>query len=384
MKRLRWLILLVTIIVAVAWLALPGIVERRFNHTLHASPYQPSTQAQILHRTLTVADLHGDSLLWGRNLLRRSSRGHIDIPRLADGNVSIQAFTVVTTSPRNLNIYQNSDSTDLIRYIAMLEGWPPRTWNSPKQRALYQASRLQSFADRSKGALVIIRSRSDLRQFLTTRTSSHAVAGFLGTEGAQPLEGRLENLDELYAAGFRMMAPTHFTDTAIAGAAAGMTKGGLTDLGRQWVRAMEARHMIIDLAHASPATLRDVTAMATRPLLVSHTGVKGTCNNPRNLSDDELRAVARTKGVIGIGLWDTATCGQDARATARAIRYAVNIAGADHVALGSDFDGAVTTPFDSSGWALLTDALLQEGFSEQDIHKIMGENVVRVLLEGLP
>jgi len=384
MKRLRWFLLFVVVILLAAWLALPGIVERRFNRTLHAPPYQPSVLAQALHRTLTVADLHGDSLLWGRNLLRRSSRGHIDLPRLTEGNVSIQAFTVVTTSPRGLNIYQNSDSTDMIHYIAMFEGWPPRTWNSPKQRALYQAARLQKFADRSKGALVIVRSRRDLQSFLTTRAATHAVAGFLGTEGAQPLEGRLENLDELYAAGFRMMAPTHFTDTAIAGAAAGMKKDGLTDLGRQWVRAMEFHHMLIDLAHASPATLRDVTAMATRPLIVSHTGVKGTCNNPRNLSDDELRAVARTNGVIGIGLWDTATCGSDARGTAHAIRYAVSVVGSDHVALGSDFDGGVTTPFDSSGWALLTEALLQEGFSEQDIHKIMGENVVRVLLETLP
>ena len=383
MKRLRWLILIISILVF-AWFLLPGIVERQFNRTLHPTPYQPSAKAQALHRTLTVADLHADSLLWGRNLLRRSSRGHVDVPRLAEGNVSLQAFTVVTTAPRKLNIYQNSDSTDMVRYIAMLEGWPPRTWNSPKQRALYQAARLQKFAGQSKGALVIVRSRSDLQRFLTTRSSTHAVAGFLGCEGAQPLEGNLSNLDELYAAGFRMMAPTHFTDTAVAGSAAGMKKAGLTNLGRQWVRAMESHHMLIDLAHASPATLRDVTAMATRPVIVSHTGVKGTCNNPRNLSDDELRAVARTNGVIGIGLWDTATCGSDARATARAIHYAVNIVGADHVALGSDFDGGVTTPFDSSGWALLTDALLQEGISEQDIHKIMGENVVRVLLEVLP
>lgn len=384
MKLLRRIAFLLLVILVAAWLLLPGIVERRFNRTLRAPPYQPSAQAQALHRRLTVADLHGDSLLWGRNLLRRSNRGHIDLPRLADGNVSIQAFTVVTTSPRGLNIYQNSDSTDMVRYIAMFEGWPPRTWNSPKQRAIYQAARLQKFADQSNGALVIVRSRSDLQKFLTTRASTHAVAGFLGTEGAQPLEGNLANLDELYSAGFRMMAPTHFTDTAIAGAAAGMKKSGLTDLGRQWVHSMESRHMLIDLAHASPTTLRDVTAMATRPLIVSHTGVKGTCNNPRNLSDDELRAVASTNGVIGIGLWDTATCGSDARATARAIHYAVNIVGADHVALGSDFDGGVTTPFDSSGWALITDTLLQEGLSEQDIHKIMGENVVRVLLEVLP
>ena len=383
MKRLLWLVLVV-VIVAVVWVAVPGVVERRFNHTLHPPPYQPPAQAEDLHRKLLVADLHADSLLWGRNLLRHSARGHVDIPRLAEGNVAIQAFTVVTTSPRKLNIYQNSDSSDMVRHLAMLEGWPPRTWNSPKQRALYQADRLQKFAAQSNGALVIIRSRSDLQQFLTSRGSARTVAGFLGAEGAQPLEGNLENLDELYAAGFRMMAPTHFTDTAIGSAASGTSKAGLSTLGRQWVRAMEAHHMIIDLAHASPATLRDVTAMATRPLLVSHTGVKGTCNNPRNLSDDELRAVARTGGVIGIGYWQTATCGTDAAAVARAIQYAAGIVGADHVALGSDFDGSSTEPFDASGLALVTDALLKRGFSEQDIYKIMGENVVRVLLEALP
>lgn len=382
MKRLRWLLLLIIILAAV-WLMLPSLVERHFNRTLHAPPYQVSAQAEALHRKLIVADLHADSLFWGRNLLRRSSRGHIDLPRLAEGNVGIQAFTTVTTSPRGLNIYQNSDSTDMVRYIAMVEGWPPRTWSSPKQRALYQAEKLHKFAANSKGALAVVHSRKELQDFLANRRPGQ-VAGFLGTEGAQPLEGNLANLDELYSAGFRMMAPTHFTDTAVAGAAAGMQKSGLTDLGRQWVRAMESKHMLIDLAHASPATLREVTAMATRPLIVSHTGVKGTCDNPRNLSDDELRAVAKTNGVIGIGLWDTATCGNDAAATARAIRYAAKIVGVNHVGLGSDFDGAVTTPFDASGWPLLTDALLKEGFSEEEIRKIMGENVVRVLLEALP
>ncbi|HEY2113925.1 MAG TPA: dipeptidase [Candidatus Angelobacter sp.] len=384
MKRLRWFILLLVIILVGAWLALPGIVERQFNRTLHSPPYQPSAQAQALHRTLTVADLHADSLLWGRNLLRRSSRGHVDLPRLAEGNVSIQAFTIVTTAPRKLNIYKNSDSTDQITAIAVFEGWPKSTWSSPRQRAIYQAGRLQKFADQSKGALVILRSRSDLRKFLTTRGTSHSVAGFLGAEGAQPLEGDLGYLDSLYSAGIRMMSPTHFTDTAVAGSAAGMSKGGLTDFGREWVRAMESHHMLIDLAHASPATLRDVTAMATRPLIVSHTGVKGTCNNPRNLSDDELRAVARTGGVIGIGYWQTATCGTDAAAVAHAIKYAASIVGIDHVALGSDFDGGAAMPFDSSELVLITDALLKQGFSEEEIRKIMGENVVGILLDLLP
>lgn len=383
MKPLRGTILILLILAVISWFELPSIVESRNNKVLNSSPYHTSAAAQALHNTLIVADLHADSLLWDRNLLKRSSRGHVDLPRFQDGNVAIQAFTLVTTSPRHLNIYRNSDSSDMIRWLALVQGWPPRTWNSPKQRALYEAGKLHRFAAESGGKLVIIKSRDDLEKFLANRQPGQ-VAGFLGAEGAQPLEGNLDNLNDLYAAGIRMMAPTHFTDTAVAGAAAGINKAGLTDLGRRWVRAMEARHMIIDLAHASPATLRDATAIATRPLIVSHTGVKGICNNPRNLSDDELSAVAKTGGVIGIGLWETATCGTDAAATARAIRYAVNIVGIDHVALGSDFDGAVTAPFDASGWPLVTEALLKGGFSEQEIRKIMGENVVRVLKQDLP
>jgi len=383
MKLLRGASLALLILIVIAWFVLPGIVESRNNKVLHSPPYHVSAAAEALNKNLIVADLHADSLLWKRDLLKRSSRGHVDLPRLQEGNVAIQAFTLVTTSPRHLNIYKNSDSSDMIRWLALVQGWPPRTWSSPKQRALYEAEKLHNFAANSGGKLVIIKSRSDLERFLAARQPGQ-VAGFLGTEGAQPLEGKLDNLNDLFSAGIRMMAPTHFTDTAVAGAAAGVNKRGLTDLGRRWVRAMEAKHMVIDLAHASPATLRDVTAIATRPLIVSHTGVKGTCNNPRNLSDDELRAVAKTGGVIGIGLWETATCGTDARAAVKAMRYAVSIVSIDHVALGSDFDGAVTAPFDASGWPLVTDALLKEGFSEQDIRKIMGENVVRILKTDLP
>src|SRR5262249_8564337 len=156
-----------------------------------------------------------------RNLLRRSSRGHVDLPRLAEGNVSVQAFTVVSTAPRNLNINQNSDSTDLVRYIAIAEGWPFRTWNSPKERALYQASRLQKFAAESAATLFVLKPRSACKFFRHNRRAG-SVAGPLGAKAPQPLEGKLNNLDELYTPGFRMMAPPHSPDTAISGAAAGM------------------------------------------------------------------------------------------------------------------------------------------------------------------
>jgi microsomal dipeptidase-like Zn-dependent dipeptidase len=147
---------------------------------------------------------------------------------------------------------------------------------------------------------------------------------------------------------------------------------------------MEKRRMIVDLAHASPDTFADAIFAAKRPVVVSHTGVRGTCDNQRNLSDDQLRMVARNGGLVGIGYWKMAVCGDDAAAAARAIKHAVKIAGAAHVALGSDFDGAVATPFDAAHLDALVDALLAENVPEADIRRIMGENELEFFARNLP
>jgi microsomal dipeptidase-like Zn-dependent dipeptidase len=150
------------------------------------------------------------------------------------------------------------------------------------------------------------------------------------------------------------------------------------------IRRMETKGMIVDLAHASPRAIDDVLALTTRPVVVSHTGVQGTCDNRRNLSDAQIQGIARTGGVIGIGYWETAVCGTDAQAVARAIRYVADLAGVAHVGLGSDFDGAIAAPFDTTGLVQVTDALLAEGFSESEVRMIMGENVLRILEQLLP
>lgn len=365
--------------------AVPGIVEARFNRVRPAPRPRLSEQALALHGRLRVADLHADTLLWSRNLLLRSDRGHVDVPRLTEGNVALQMFTVVTKTPRGLNIERNDDRSDDVTRLALASLWPPRTWRSLKQRALYQAERLAEAARRSDGRLMLIRSAVELRAFLERRARHpDLVAALLGLEGAHALEGDVGAVDALYDAGFRMVAPTHFFDTEFGGSAHGVRKGGLTAKGRELVRHLEEKGLLLDLAHASPATISDALALARRPVVVSHTGVRGTCDNARNLSDAQLRAIAATGGVIGIGFWDTAVCGDDARAVARAIVHAVRVAGVEHVALGSDFDGAVTTPFDASGLAQLTDALLSEGMSESDVRAVMGENTLKLLARSLP
>lgn len=384
-KILITLVILLIIGAIIFFYIVPPQIEKGMNITLNPSPYTSSERAAELHKRIPVADLHADSLLWDRDLLERGTRGHVDVPRLIEGNVALQAFTIVSKTPRNQNIESNTDSTDNITALAIAQRWPIAAWSSLTERALYQARKLRDTAERSGGKLTLIRSAADLESYLERRKSEPGItAGFLGIEGAHALDGNLSNIDMLFDAGFRMMAPTHFFDNDLGGSAHGVVKGGLTEKGREMIRQMESRRMIVDLAHASEKTFEDAVTMATRPVVVSHTGVRGTCDNSRNLSDEQIKAVANTGGVIGIGYWDTATCGKDAIAIAKAIRYAVDIAGVDHVGLGSDFDGAVTVPFDTSGLAGITDALIAEGFSDGDIEKIMGGNVIRLLKAILP
>jgi len=269
--------------------------------------------------------------------------------------------------------------------LAFAQRLPLRTWTDLTERALYQASRLHDAAARSNGALTVLKTKEDVASFLELRrTRRDVVAGFLGLEGAHALAGDLRNLDRLHDAGFRTIGVAHFFDNEMGGSAHGVEKGGLTELGRHMLARIEEQGMFVDLAHASPRVIADVLALAHRPVIVSHTGVKGTCDTVRNLSDEQLQGIARTGGLVGIGYFFNATCGHDAKAIARSIRYAVNLIGADHVALGSDFDGAVETPFDTTGLVQITDALLQEGLDEAQIRKVMGENVIRLLRGFLP
>ena len=389
MKKILKILAVVLIILIIAFLIFffgfaASVTERTLNPVITKPPYQVSARAAELHKKLFVSDLHADALLWNRDLNEDSPIAHVDVPKLIRGNVALQAFTVVTKTPRGLNIERNTDETDNIFWLSITQRQPWENLWSLTKRALYQAKKLHEYAANSNGKLVVIENKRDLAAFVERRKTEQITAGWLGIEGAHALDGKVENVDVLFDAGFRMMAPTHFFDNDIGGSAHGVEKYGLTDKGRDVIRRMESKKMLVDVAHASPKTIDDILAMATRPVVVSHTGVKGTCDNQRNLSDDQLKRIAATGGVIGIGFWDTAVCGEDATSIARAIKYAVGIAGIDHVGLGSDFDGSVKAPFDTSGEAMITEALINEGFTDEDITKIMGGNVLKLLSENLP
>lgn len=375
---------LLLVAVAAAFVLLPRIVDQRMNKVVDAPHERVSEAARLLHAQLTVADMHADQLLWSRDLLERADHGHVDLPRMRAGNVALQVFSVVTKTPKNQNYDNNTGETDNITLLAIVQRWPMSAWSSLRARAVHQAVRLQDAVARSDGALVLITDRGSMDAFLARRTTNADTrAAMLAIEGLHALDGSLSSVDTLFAHGFRMMGLTHFFDNEVAASAHGVSHGGLTPLGRQVIARMETLGILVDLAHASPQTVSEALAIAKRPVVVSHTGVAATCPGPRNLTDDQLRAIAANGGVVGIGYWDAAVCTLGAASIAKAIRHAVNVAGIEHVGLGSDFDGATSTPFATDGLAEITQALMDQQFTPEEIGKIMGGNVIRLLRAGV-
>ncbi|MCU9849825.1 membrane dipeptidase [Defluviimonas sp. WL0024] len=386
-KILLRLILLLAVLGAAGFFTFaPGIVDRRLNPVAAHDPWPVSPAAKAMHERLIIGDLHADTLLWDRDLTRRSDRGHVDLPRLAEGNVALQVFTTVTKSPSGLNYAKNTaDAPDDITRLFIGQLRPLRAWRDLTERALVQADALAAAEAAAPGALKIVRTRADLAEVLARRDAGERVTGgILGAEGGHALLDDLANLDRLYDAGFRLIGLTHFFDNALGASLHGEAGGGLTPFGREAVRAMVGRHMIIDLAHASPQVAREVLAMVDVPVVVSHTGIRSHCETVRNYPDALMQAIAAKGGLIGIGFWKDVTCDDSPAGIAATIVAAIRLVGEDHVALGSDWDGSVGVAFDVSELAALTGALIDAGLSEPVIAKVMGGNMLRFLESALP
>ncbi len=384
----RWLIgLLALLLVAAAafFLFAPGMIERGTNKIDGKPLLQVGEHAKALHKTLTIVDLHSDSLLWSRDFLKRADRGHMDLPRLAEGNVALQILSSTTKAPKGQNYDANGDDTDIVTSLVIAQLQPVRTWNSLLERSLWHAEKLHRAVAASQGRLMAVATQPQLDALLAARRTKAPppVGAMLSVEGLHDLEGDIDNLDKLYAAGIRMAGITHFFDNIFAGSMHGLKKGGLTPLGRQVVQRMEAKGMIVDIAHCSHACVADILTMARRPVVSSHGGVQATCGVNRNLSDDEIRGVAATGGVIGIGYWDAAVCDTSPASVAKAMKHVRDLVGIDHVALGSDYDGATTVRFDTSKLVQVTQALIDAGFTDEEIRAAMGGNAIRVIRAGL-
>jgi membrane dipeptidase len=385
MRKRVWIPLALIGVAAIGFFGFaPGYVEGSMNQIDGKPLIEVSDEAKALHKTLTIVDLHSDTLMWNRELNDRASRGHMDLPRLQDGNVALQLFSSVSKTPKGQNYDGNGADSDNITLLTIAQLQPVKTWSSLVERSLYHAEKLDRAAKGSGGLLRPVTNPNALLSLLHLNgTGSQVTGAMLTIEGLQNLEGKASNLDRLYNAGFRMAGLTHFFDNELAGSMHGLKKGGLTPFGRDIVRRMEEKGMIVDIAHCSQQCVSEIIAMARRPLVSSHGGVQATCKVNRNLSDEHIRGVAKTGGIIGIGYWDAAICDTSPRAAAKAMKHVRDLVGIQHVALGSDYDGATTVRFDTSQLTQVTQVLMDEGFTEAEIRAVMGENALRVIRAGL-
>ena len=364
----------------------PAQLEKQTN-LLHDSIVPViSEQAKTLHGQLFIGDWHSDTLLWKRDLMDKHDYGHVDIPRLQQGNVALQMFTTVTKSPEGLNYEGNSsDASDNITKLALMSLWPANTWDSLAERALFQASKALELVDEFPQQVSLITSKTDLSQFLLQRKINPKLLGMLlGTEGSHALDGDLNNIKRLFDSGFRMMSLQHFFDNKLGGSLHGESGEGLTAFGREALQRMQSLGIMLDVSHSSEKVVQDVLAISRQPLLVSHTGFHGHCPSPRNISDDLMQQIAVKGGLIAVGYWDGAICSPNVSEIAKAVKYGIELVGIEHIALGSDYDGAVSVPFDTSELIYLTQAFLDVGLSEFQIKQVMGDNMLRYLQLHLP
>ena len=369
-----------------AILTLPILVDKNMNPVSDHSAFDVSEEALKLHETLFIGDWHADSHLWNRDLSKRYKRGHVDIPRLQEGNVALQMFTTVTKSPRGQNYEKNETSaSDNITALAVVQRWPIKTWSSLAERAIFQANKVHKLATNDGDNFMLIKSQADLNNFMQKRSINKSfVGGLIGTEGSHALDGDLENVKRLYDVGFRMMSLHHFFDNRLGGSLHGISGQGLTNFGEQVVLEIQNLDIILDVSHSSENVVKDVLKISNRPIVVSHTGFYGHCPSPRNINDNLMEDIARKGGLIAIGYWDAAVCDNTPKSVAEAIHYGIKLVGAGHVALGSDFDGTINPGFDTSELAAITHELIELGVDEESIRLVMGDNMLNFLKENLP
>jgi membrane dipeptidase len=319
-----------------------------------------------LHQDSIVVDLHCDSLIQARAvgyrlavrhrrpLLERLGFYHADLPRMREGGVTGQFFGVVTMP------IPEAGCADACRR---------------------QVAHLREVA--AEEGLIWARSAEDVRRAKREGT----IAVFTGIEGGHNLEGRLEELRDFDRAGVRYLGLTHFTANAIAPPSGGMGASALaplTDFGRGVVAEMNRLGMIVDLAHVGRAAFLEACSRSTRPVIVSHTGISAVHPLWRNVDDEQLRAIARTDGVVGI-IFAWRYLGrrrQGIEMLAPHFEHVRKLVGARHLALGSDFDGAIEPVRGLENVSQLPAVTgLLEGlrWSEDEIRGVLGENVLRVL-----
>lgn len=317
--------------------------------------------ADALHHDSIVFDGHCDTLLeiqaGKRKLGKRSEKGDIDLPRLRQGGVTAQVFALYLED-RFLPAQATRES---LRLLDVFYG------------------ELAENAD----ALLLATRAQDIEE--AKRTGK--VAAVIGCEGAEALEGDLGVLRMLHRLGLRLLTVTWSRrNQAADGTYESHTGGGLTRFGLKLVEECNRLGILLDISHLSAAGVRDVMSASSQPVIASHSNAYALCPNVRNLSDEQLVALAEKGGTVGVTFVPAFITESGREATlSRLLDHIDHIAhmiGIDHVALGSDFDGfgppATVGLEDATHMPAITAGLLERGYSEAEVRLVLGGNLLRV------
>jgi membrane dipeptidase len=360
------------------------------------APGTVSARAQRVYRDAIVIDVHNDmpSKMIDDGYtadLRHTpgfdkTQGETDLPRLVESGI-----TAVFMSA----------------YVDPVK-WTFGTDRSWKQVQVYLDS-IHAFARRHPARLSFATTGADVR----AAKAQGKVAILIGVEGGHAIENSVDNLRELHRRGVRYMTLTWNNGTEWAGAAAGLNgtrSGGLTERGREIVREMNRLGILVDISHVSDSTFWDAIATTAYPVIASHSSARAINGHRRNMNDDMLRAVARNGGVVNVNFYsvfidpafraradslEAAVGEQRAEPLIRALprpplailldhfEHIIKVAGIDHVGLGSDFDGVggllPQGMDDVTRLPLIAQGLLDRGYSEADVRKVLGGNMLRVM-----
>ncbi len=361
-------------------------------------------RARRINQQAIGIDAHIDTLqrvlIEKADIGQRLANGHVDIPRLKEGGMHVPFFAL----------------------------WVPTYYRGAEavRRTLDLRDAMQRVLDAYPQEIELATTASDIERIV----ASGKIAAFLIVEGGHQIDNDLAVLHTYYQLGIRAMTLTHFRDNDWADSSTDSPRhNGLTDFGRQVIREMNRLGMIVDVSHASDKTFYDTLAVSTRPVIASHSACRVFSDIPRNMTDDMLRALSKNGGVVGINfgsgflnqkaaeelkksISDTAAAEPDLAGQAldnysreehtrdsqsgsagpsaslddlvANLDHAVEIAGIEHVGIGSDYDGVSSVPVgleDVSRMPNLTAALLRRGYAEADIRKILGGNFLRVIRE---
>ncbi len=327
-------------------------------------------------------DLLVGTVLFRRTFLERSSVGHVDLPRLREGGVNLVGMSIATRFP------DRRGTLSAAQFLSL--GVPARVIGSDMGMIEHMVGRIDGWAALSEGRFRVVRNAADLEAVLAP---GGPVGAFIGVQGGQVLTGSPDRmaraLARLRAGGVRMVALAHVMDNPLAGSGTGRRAGGLTALGRRAVAGLETSGMLVDLAHASSATIRDAVPALTRPPVLSHTGFAERAARPsrwrrysaasRNVHMADARLVSEAGGIVGVTTAVSLLGGDTPRDLVDTVRFAIDELGAGHVAIGSDMDGALRSVIDAAGFPVLTDGLLAAGVPEADVAAVLGGNAVRML-----